>query len=248
MVDTPRPSLGSPSPQSSPSRGEGAGPALQAPREGFRKGLPKLCAVVLAAGRSERFGSPKPLIQWGDVSLVAHQVRTLAAVEGVGEVLVVTGHRADEVRAALDGLPARTVHNPDYAVGRATSVACAARALPADCDGILLVSVDQPLHADALADLVASWRDAPGDIIRPLYEGRHGHPVIFPGDLRDELAAVDDATEGPRAVIRRHADRLRDAPTDYPHVLLNLNTRAAYDAARAAFGLPNSDAPPPSGA
>jgi len=193
--------------------------------------------VVLAAGRSERFGSPKPLIEWGDVTLVAHQVTTLAALDEVAEVVVVTGHRAEDVRAALDGLPARTVHNPDYVQGRATSVACAARALPEDCDGILLVSVDQPLHAGALADVVAAWRAAPGDIVRPLFEGRHGHPVIFPSDLRDELAAVDDATEGPRAVVRRHAARLRDAPTTYPHVLLNLNTRTAYDAARAAFGL-----------
>ena len=193
--------------------------------------------MVLAAGRSERFGSPKPLIQWGDVTLVAHQVTTLAALDEVGEVVVVTGHRAEDARAALEGLPARTLHNPDYEQGRATSVACAARALPEDCDGILLVSVDQPLHAGALADLMAAWRDAPGDIVRPLFEGRHGHPVIFPGDLRAELAAVDDATEGPRAVIRRHADRLRDAPTTHSHVLLNLNTRAAYDAARAAFGL-----------
>ena len=204
--------------------------------------------MVLAAGRSERFGSPKPLIRWGEVSLVAHQVRTLAALNEVAEVVVVTGHRAEDVRAALDGLPARSVHNPDYAQGRATSVACAARALPEDCDGILLVSVDQPLHAGALADVVAAWRAAPGDIVRPLYEGRHGHPVIFPGELRAELAAVDDATEGPRAVVRRHAERLRDAPTDYPHVLLNLNTRAAYDAARDAFGLPNSDTPRSRGA
>ena len=202
--------------------------------------------MVLAAGRSERFGSPKPLIRWGAVSLVAHQVQTLAAVAGVGEVLVVTGHRADDVRAALDGLPARTVHNANYAQGRASSVACAARALPADCAGILLANVDQPLHPGALADLVAGWRTAPGDIVRPLHGERHGHPVIFPGDLRAELAAVNDATEGPRAVVRRHPARLRDAPTTYPHVLLNLNTRAAYDAARAAFDLP--DAPPSSGA
>ncbi len=163
-------------------------------------------------------------------------------------MIVVTGHRADDVRAALDGLPARTVHNADYAQGRASSVVCAARALPADCAGILLANVDQPLHAGALADLVGSWRAAPGDIVRPLHDEQHGHPVIFPGDLRDKLAVVNDATEGPRAVVRRHAARLRDAPTAYPHVLLNLNTRAAYDTARAAFGLPDSDAPSVSGA
>ena len=203
---------------------------------------------MLAAGRSERFGSPKPLIRWGNVSLIAHQVRTLAGLAEVAEVFVVTGHRADEVRAALDGLSARTVHNPDYARGRATSVACAARATPENCDGILLASVDQPLHPGALADLIASWRAAPHDIVRPLHEGQHGHPVIFPGDLRAELTAVDDATEGPRAVVRRHAERLRDAPTAHPHVLLNLNTRAAYADALAAFDLPDSDAPPDSGA
>ena len=59
---------------------------------------------------------------------------------------------------------------------------------------------------------------------------------------------MDDATEGPRAVVRRHAERLRDAPTAHPHVLLNLNTRAAYADALAAFDLPDSDAPPDSGA
>ena len=173
-------------------------------------------------------------------------MQTLADIAAVCDVLVVTGHRADDVRAALDGLPARMVHNADYALGRASSVACAARALPADCAGILLANVDQPLHPGALADLVASWCSAPGDIVRPLHGQRHGHPVIFPGDLRAELAAVNDATEGPRAVVRRHAARLRDAATDFPHVLLNLNTRAAYDAARAAFDLP--DAPSSSGA
>ena len=202
--------------------------------------------MVLAAGRSERFGSPKPLIQWGAVSLIVHQVQTLTDIAAVSDVIVVTGHRAHDVRAALEGLPASTVHNANYAQGRASSVACAARALPADCAGILLANVDQPLHAGALADLVGSWRTAPGDIVRPLHGQRHGHPVIFPGDLRYELAAVDDATEGPRAVVRRHAARLRDAATAFPHVLLNLNTRAAYDAARAAFDLP--DAPPSSGA
>ena len=193
---------------------------------------------MLAAGRSERFGSPKPLIRWGGVSLVAHQVRTLAALDEVAEVVVVTGHRAEEVRAGA-GRTARA-HGAQPGLRRKAGPRrspAPPEALPDDCDGILLVSVDQPLHAGALAELVAVWRDAPGDIVRPLYEGRHGHPVIFPGDLRDDLAAVDDATEGPRAVVRRHAARLRDAPTDYPHVLLNLNTRAAYTEALAAFGL-----------
>ncbi len=202
---------------------------------------PRLCALVLAAGRSERFGSPKPLLRWGDTSLIAHQVRSLACLEAVTEVVVVTGHGASDVRAELEGLPVRVVLNPDYAAGRATSVACGVRAIGADCAGILLVNVDQPLHARALAELVDAWTVAPDDIVRPLHDGRRGHPVIFPGDLRAELEAVDDVTEGARAIVLRHTARVRDVPTAYQEVLLNLNTREAYEAALAAHEIPATD-------
>ena len=78
--------------------------------------------------------------------------------------------------------------------------------------------------------------------MRPLHGERHGHPVIFPGELRTELAAVNDVTEDPAAVLRRHPSHTRAAPTAYPHVLLKINARAAYDTARAAFDLPHPDA------
>ena len=123
--------------------------------------------------------------------------------------------------------------------GSEQRTACCRRA---DCVGILPANVDQPLHAGALANLVASWCASPCDIVRPLHGERHGHPVIFPGELRAELAAVNDVTEDPGAVLRRHASRTRAAPTAYAHVLLNMNALAAYDTARAAFDLPHPDA------
>jgi CTP:molybdopterin cytidylyltransferase MocA len=189
---------------------------------------------VLAAGRSERFGSPKPLLRWGNTTLVAHQVQTLAAVSTIAEVLVVTGHGENGVRVALEGLHMRIVHNADYAEGRATSVACGVKAAHEACMGVLIISVDQPLDPGSLGELVSQWVATPSSIVRPTHGGRHGHPVIFPGDLRAELALVDEDTKGLRSVMRRHAARVRDVPTGHPVVLFNLNSPAAYRAALAA--------------
>ena len=57
-------------------------------------------AILLAAGRSRRMGAFKPLLPFGARTVVATCVDNLLAA-GVGEVVVVLGHRAGEVRAHL---------------------------------------------------------------------------------------------------------------------------------------------------
>src|SRR5919198_358687 len=70
----------------------------------FMKTPESIAAVLLAAGRSRRMGAFKPLLPFGGVSVVEACVESLREA-GVREVVVVVGHRAEEVRAALDGLP-----------------------------------------------------------------------------------------------------------------------------------------------
>ncbi len=188
--------------------------------------------MVLAAGRSQRMGVPKALRDWGGRPLVLHQVSVLAAHDAVAEIVVVTGHAADQVTSVLAGSSARAVRNPNYRSGRATSIAAGARAPDQRAAGILIVSVDQPLESAVVQALLQAWRADPGSIWRPTYQTRHGHPVTFPHDLRGELEAVTDATQGLRAVMRGHADRVRDLPVDQASVLLNLNSPEAYATAR----------------
>ncbi len=191
-----------------------------------------LAAVVLAAGRSERMGAPKPLLDWGGRPLVAHQVATLAAVAPIDEIVVVTGRASDDVARALAATPARLVSNPDYARGRATSVVVGVRALESDPAGILIASVDQPLTPRLVASLVAAWREAPRSIARPTHGNASGHPLIFPAALRAELESVSDSTSGLRAVVHKEVARVLDVELPYPETLLNLNTRDAYEHAR----------------
>ena len=74
-------------------------------------------AIVLAAGLSRRMGRFKLTLPWGDRTVIGQVVATLEAAD-VNEIIIVTGHRADEVAAALADTTAHAVHNPDYAVRR----------------------------------------------------------------------------------------------------------------------------------
>lgn len=196
---------------------------------------PALAAVLLAAGASERMGRSKALMDWHGRPLVRWQAETLA-LAGAAPVIVVTGYGRAAVKRALDGVPVRIAPNVNYRAGRATSVAVGMGALPADIAGILIANVDQPLTHRVLAALLRAWRVTPQDIVRPAYAGAPGHPVIFPAELREELCAVTEASQGLRAVLRAHPERVRDVALPYPEVVRNLNTPPDYAAARAADG------------
>ena len=107
-------------------------------------------------------------------------------------VIVVTGHEREKVEAALDGLPVRLVHNPDYAEGLGTSLKAGIAAVPADVDGAIVCLGDMPQVSAALIDkLIAAFDPESGAlVVVPSIEGRRGNPVLwsrrfFPDLMRD---------------------------------------------------------------
>ena len=199
-----------------------------------------VAALLPAAGRSERMGTPKSLLPWAGRPLVAHQVGVLGQFCAIGEIVVVTGHNAADVEAALLGTQAQSVHNARFEMGRGTSIVVGINALQTAWTGVLIASVDQPLRTELVGELLVAWAVTPNQIVRPVHKGKHGHPVIFPGRLRDELVAVTDDTQGLRAVMHRHRKDVRGAEVSCPEALLNLNTWADYETAVKDFGAGNS--------
>lgn len=188
-------------------------------------------AVITAAGLSSRMGQPKALLDWNGLPLAQHQLDGLA---GWGEVVLVLGHEAARIAAALR-LPAnaRAIVHAGYRAGRASSLRAGFAALRGPVESILVVGVDQPLAPAGLAALVATATPADA-IAMPTWKGRRGHPVLFAGRLIDELLAIREEDEGLRAVVRRHPARL--VPVDGPFWDLNLpeDHAAALEAMRLA--------------
>src|SRR5437667_3270991 len=101
-----------------------------------------IAAIVLAAGKSERMGSPKALLRFGGQTFLE---RILSTVEQskIDTVRVVVGRHRDEIARAMPGLP--FVFNPDYEQGMSTSIQAGIRALPPETEAAVLLLVDHPL-------------------------------------------------------------------------------------------------------
>ena len=141
----------------------------------------RIAALVLAAGRSSRMGSNKLLEAVGGQPMIRHAV-TAAIASGAAPVIVVTGNEGTKVRAALGDFPAvRFAENPDYSNGLSTSLICGMNALPADCDGVLVLLGDMPgVDAGLVSRLIAAFDPGAGrTIIAPVHDGQRGNPVLW---------------------------------------------------------------------
>jgi molybdenum cofactor cytidylyltransferase len=157
--------------------------------------------VVLAAGASTRFGSPKQLFAWNGTPLIRHVVQQ--ATQTHADTIVVTGSYAEAVGQALDGLPCRVVKCSHWHRGPGASLK---EALPlASKSGLLVTLGDLPLvethHLLALLQ-------TPGDLVAASYEQVIGAPAVFRGWALGALASIDDAA-GAKTVLRAFSSHVK---------------------------------------
>lgn len=194
-------------------------------------------ALILAAGRSDRMGTPKALLPWAGSTLMEDAIGQARAAR-IDHVVVALGPATAHLASALDAV---CVVNPDPETGRAMSIQMAATLIPDDIDALLIQSVDQPVVADIVdALLVAIESGAP--VAVPVHGGRRGHPVACGPALVPGLRTLGAAADGLRALLRRQT-AIVEVVVDSDAIHWNLNDRAAYVAARDAIDVARSARP-----
>jgi molybdenum cofactor cytidylyltransferase len=148
---------------------------------------------------------------------------------GLAEIVVVTGHRADEVSAALAGTSARCVHNAGYANGEMLgSIQTGLTAIGVNIDAALLCLGDQPqMEADTVRAVLAAGAAGCGKIVIPSYQMRAGHPILLPRVLWPEILACRGTL---RDVIAAHREQTEYLAVQTPSVLADLDTPDDYAA------------------
>ena len=187
-------------------------------------------AVLLAAGAASRLGGrPKALLELGGVPLVLRQLIALSGA-GVDEVVVVLGHHADAVEAAVQQFPITLVHNPAPDDGQASSVRIGLRSLSPQIDAVIVALADQPLIdvQDIVALISAFKKRGDAQMVVPRVqvaggETAPGNPVIFDAALREEWLA-GSADLACRKWRQRNADRVHWFDTDNQRYRIDIDT------------------------
>jgi molybdenum cofactor cytidylyltransferase len=193
---------------------------------------PFVSGLVLAAGASSRLGRPKPLLPFGETTLLG---RVLARVRAAAldETVVVLGAAAAEIRRQVDLSHVIVAENPDFAEGCASSYRTGLDALDPRADAVAVLLADQPGIDTASIDAVlVAWRRRPTEIALASYRGRAGHPLIFARSLFAPLAEL----RGDKAawkIVDAHPQWVQTVPLDQP-APADLNTWEAYEAASNA--------------
>jgi len=162
-----------------------------------------IAGIVLAAGRSSRLGRPKQLLPVHGEPLVRHTLRHVLA-SSLDQVILVVGHKSDEVRNAVAGLPVVCVFNPDAAAGQSTSVRSGIAAVLPEVEAAGFILGAQPGVDPTVIDaLVSAWRELRPPVVAPLYDDRMGNPVLFDRRVFPELALLEGDADA-RPVVRAY--------------------------------------------
>jgi nicotine blue oxidoreductase len=143
-------------------------------------------AVVLAAGASSRFGSPKQ-------ALLLEPVLERVRASSVDDVLVVLG--AHELESS-----ARTVRCPDWERGPGASLRCGLAALPDDAGAAVVVLADGPgLDPAAIDRVISVWHKQAAPVVAATYDGIRLHPVVLAREVWPQIP--DDGAKNLGAVL-----------------------------------------------
>ncbi len=186
-------------------------------------------AIVLAAGLSTRMGGqPKPLLPFGDGTVVEHILTVLRACP-VHEIVLITGHRHGAFERLLADSEVRAIFNAQYASGEMlSSIQVGLGSVSVDSDAALIVLGDQPAVAVPVVErVIAAYRDGRGSIVIPSFQMRRGHPILIGRENWHRISRLDEG-QTLRDYMRMVASEIYHVEVNSPAILRDMDTPEDY--------------------
>ena len=188
-----------------------------------------ITCVLLSAGLSQRFGSPKALAKLHNETVIEHLQKMLVETQ-VGEIIVVLGAHADQIKPyLLDHKKVTFVYNKDYNFGQTSSFKTGVKNVSNDTRGIMLLPVDFPfVSSDTITTLIQYFLDNRPNILIPMFKDKKGHPPLFSSKFRDEFLALDNES-GLNTVAHTHQSEITSFPVEDIGVISTFNTLDEFE-------------------
>lgn len=179
----------------------------------------------MAAGESRRWGAENKLLAPIDGRPMIRHTAQAILKSAVRPLLVVTGHEAGLIEAALEGLPVFFHHAPDFADGMSTSLKAGIAAVPAGCDAALICLGDMPFVSAATFDRLTQAYAGQAALF-PTYQQQRGNPVLLSRALFAEIRTLS-GDKGAREILRAIPDRVAEVAVDDPGILRDVDRPGA---------------------
>jgi len=186
--------------------------------------------ILLAAGKSDRFGSPKLLLDVQGEPLIV-RMATTALTSNLDRLIVVVGAFRDKIKDLLKKYPVTVCENKEWESGLGSSIksgiGCLQKIQDVESTGALIMVADQPLLSSSyLNQLIEEAQKNPDKVIASAYSDTYGVPVVYPSKYFNEIHQVSDE-QGAKQIIYKHQDELISLP--FPAGKYDLDTQEDYD-------------------
>ena len=171
-------------------------------------------------------GAFKPLLPFGDKTVIECCIDYLRD-GGVDTIVVVLGHRADEVRKSLARRQVIFAFNPDPDSEMGASIAAGVSVLPQSCKATLIALSDHPaVPAKVVSTLIETWKQG-APLVIPTWNDRGGHPVLVDLSFKSELLNLS-LRGGLRTLFDTHGTAVKRVPFDSPYIARDMDTWDDY--------------------
>ena len=183
-----------------------------------------ISCIVLSAGLSSRFGSPKALANLNGQTVMEYLLHSFVSSD-LDEIIIVLGAEAERIKPyILKHKKVKVVYNKDYNFGQTSSFQTGLRYASKDAEGIMLLPVDFPaIKTETINILIKEFYLESSKIIIPQYCSRKGHPPVFPVLLKDEFLSLK-FEEGLNAIQHRHEEKIKFVEVFDSSVIQTFNT------------------------
>lgn len=184
-------------------------------------------AILLAAGESKRMGKLKQLMPLGNTTIVEQTIDTILS-SGVSEVIVVVGHKAEEVMRRIATRPIKIAVNPIYHQGMGTSIAAGLNLVDSRAQAVMLALGDQPfVDSQTINRLIEEFDTHDKGIAIPTYQGRRGHPIIFSIKYKAQLSGLKGDIGG-REIIKEYPEDIFEVAVECEGINIDIDTASNY--------------------
>ncbi len=194
---------------------------------------PRVFAVIPAAGKSKRMGTPKQLLEFGDSTVLETIIETVLQA-GTDGLVVVTNLAIDDaldlsedprfLTAILSDPRAEMLDSILLGVDRLTK-----QFAPNASDAFMVCPGDVPaISGELVQSCESAYRHQAGDIVVAAHDGKDGHPIVVPFGLLDEVKSLHQV--GLQGILKKQSGRVHRVGVESAITQLDIDTPADFEA------------------